>query len=175
MGLIFSERHSNRELCHRYQRLHPHLGPKISHCAFEIGWLAEELGELDEARASMQVVLAFERGDTFERGFAAGLLLLLDGRPAEAAGAMEVLAEREREAAQPWVRFKAANAWIAAAVAQRRAGQPARARAHLESARAMLETLPSFTACRTASAGSTASARCSASGRDQLGLALMNS
>jgi hypothetical protein len=59
---------------------------------------------------------------------------------------MEVLAEREREAAQPWVRFKAANAWIAAAVAQRRAGQPARARAHLESARAMLETLPSFTA-----------------------------
>jgi len=132
--------------CRRYQQLHPHLALRISHCAFEVGWLAEEIGELAEARAAMQVVLAFERDDTFERGFASGLLLLLDGRHAEAAAAMATLAERMRGGAQPWVRFKAVNAWIAGAVAELRAGQPGRARASLESARQMLESLSSLAA-----------------------------
>jgi tetratricopeptide (TPR) repeat protein len=135
-----------REPCRRYQQLHPHLAFRIAHCAFEVGWLAEGLGDPAEARTSMQVVLAFERGDTFERGFASGLLLLLDGHPAQAVAAMDALAERMQASAQPWVRFKAADAWIAAAVAERRAGEPARAKAHLERARALLEGLPAFTA-----------------------------
>jgi hypothetical protein len=135
-----------REPCRRYQLLHPHLARRISHCALEVGWLAEELGDLAEARAAMQVVLAFEPGDTFERGFASALLLTLDGRPGEAAAAMASLAARVAGHAQPWVRLKAANAWIAEAVAELRAGEPARARPRLERALAMLESLPSLAA-----------------------------
>jgi hypothetical protein len=89
-------------------------------------------------------VLAFERRDTFERGLAAGLLLFLDGRPAEAAAALGALAEGVAGHAQPWVRFKAVSAWIAAATAELRAGQPARAKEHLERARGMLASLPSL-------------------------------
>ena len=132
-----------RAPCGRYRALHPHLPQKISHCSIEVGWLAEEVGELAQARASMEAALAFERGDTFERGAASAFLLLLDGRHAEAAAAMVVLAERMRGDGQPWwMRVKAVNAWIAGATAQLRAGRPEAARASLESALALVESLP---------------------------------
>jgi tetratricopeptide (TPR) repeat protein len=135
-----------REPCRRYRELHPHLGFRISHCALEVGWLAEELGDAAEARGWLQVVLASERRDTFERGLASGFLLLLDGRPDEAAAVLAALAETVRGHAQPWVRLKAVNAWIVGAAAELRAGRPARARASLERARELLEALPAIAA-----------------------------
>jgi tetratricopeptide (TPR) repeat protein len=135
-----------REPCLRYRQLHPHLALRLSQCALEVGWLAESLGEVAEARTWMQVVLAFERDDAFARAFAAALLLALDGRHAEAASAMVALAEEMRGRPQPWRRLKAVNAWSAAAVSELRAGRPAQARAHLESALAMMESLPSLAA-----------------------------
>ncbi|HSJ98074.1 MAG TPA: hypothetical protein VLC53_13420, partial [Myxococcota bacterium] len=73
-------------------------------------------------------------------------LAALDGRAGEAAAAMAALAERVAGHAQPWVRLKAVNAWIAGAVAELAAGRPARARPLLERARAMLDALPSLAA-----------------------------
>jgi len=68
-----------REVCRRVQAFHAReAADLVSRCAYELGWLAEERGDLDEARASMQLV-----GNT-RKPIALAYLAALDGQLASA-------------------------------------------------------------------------------------------
>ena len=129
-----------RDPCLRFTKLHPHLTEKATICWFEIGWLAEERGDAAETRAAMSAV-----GPGSKKRIAQAYLAMLDGKHAEAADQMQVLATELLASKAPSDRLRGATALIVVAISQRELGQRVRAIATLRRAEAVLVDLPSRT------------------------------
>ena len=104
-----------RDACNRYRRLHPHLVQRIAHCASELLWLAEERGDVAEAR---EAIAAISPDAALEAPLATGYRLLLDGQQAEAARRMRDLARELQRHDHYWMRWRSVDALIVAALAQ---------------------------------------------------------
>jgi eukaryotic-like serine/threonine-protein kinase len=100
--------------CDAYAKLHPHLGLAIEQCSYAQGWILEELGQIDEARA------AFARVQVHAsvKALATGYLQLLDGKWSEAADAMRALADKLDLAPEFWVKSRSADARLIAALSE---------------------------------------------------------
>jgi eukaryotic-like serine/threonine-protein kinase len=124
------------ELCALYRRFHPTVTRTIADCAFELGWLAEERGDVPAARAAMVGVPAIG-GPVPEA--AAAYVLALDGQHAEAAAAARAVGDSFRTVA--WQRFQAADGYRLAAASNAKLGRTAEARADARTALRLLEEL----------------------------------
>jgi len=120
-----------RDVCALYQRYHPTVSADTIECLFELGWLAEERGDLTEAQAAMQQIPS---GNGSLPQLAKAYLAMLDGKLEVAAAAALVVGENFQ--AEPWTRFDAAEGLLLAAICldklQRRDAAVASARAALK-------------------------------------------
>jgi eukaryotic-like serine/threonine-protein kinase len=125
-----------RDACGRYREMHPHLVEKITQCAYEVAWLAEERGDASEVADALAAVV--EPGP--EATIAAGYRDLLAGDHAAAARAMTEAAAT-LSAGSFWARWRAVDAYFVAALAADKLGQRAVAISSAERALAALDGL----------------------------------
>ena len=123
-----------RDMCQRVQRFHAaEAAALISRCAYELGWLADERGDADETRATMQ------RVEDFHKPIALAHLAALDGKLDAA------ILEARRAAAglqsEWWTRFYAGDALLLAATSADRLHRRAEAVADLRAALAIYDQL----------------------------------
>ncbi|HEV7556622.1 MAG TPA: hypothetical protein VGO00_14255, partial [Kofleriaceae bacterium] len=107
-----------RGTCRRFAELHPHLATKAVTCWFELGWLAEEQGDVAEARTAMAAVTAAGPSAGVKGAIAGGYLEIFDGD--SAAGVTSLLATADSLLANPQqaTRLRGVTALIAAATHQ---------------------------------------------------------
>jgi hypothetical protein len=119
------------EVCELYRAWRPHLTDDIDQCTYEVGWLAEDRGDLTTARTWFAKV-----GKTYDR-IVAAYVAMFDGRLDVAAreGATEA---KMREGLEPWVKFYAVDALLVVAMTQERSSNPEAGIATLRRARAIL-------------------------------------
>jgi hypothetical protein len=131
-----------RELRDRYRRSHPTTAASRIHlCAYQLGWLAEERGDLAEARAELAAIPP----GAGKQGAVAQVYL------ARLAGALDQAVRDGRAAADRleakwWTRIYAVDALIVAAQAQAALARPGDAIATLQRARTLLDSLASLEA-----------------------------
>ena len=131
-------------LCARYRRFHPQLVDRVSQCAYELAWLAEEQGDLAGAAKELADVHAKK----VEARVAPGYALLLAGKPDEASRAMTAAADGLSKETHFWLRWRAVDALIVAAIAQHQLGDRVLERITLEralSAMSAIEVLKATT------------------------------
>jgi len=124
------------DLCDRFARYHGEVRDRISNCRFEVGWLAEERGDIAAARAAFRDV-DFEGSGL--RAIAQAHLLAFDGKLAEAAAAARAVGEKFRD--KTWARIVAAEAYRFAAACELKLGQRQAALADAQASLALLEQL----------------------------------
>ncbi|HEU0029366.1 MAG TPA: hypothetical protein VFQ53_01950, partial [Kofleriaceae bacterium] len=125
------------DACARYRRMHPHLAERITQCAYEVAWLAEERGDLAAARDA--IAATTKQGK--EARIAHGLGLLLDGHGPEAARELVALADEVTEQAHYWQRWRSVDALLYAALAEHAAGRRDASRGLLERALSTLSSI----------------------------------
>ena len=138
-------RHRDRALetlrapCDRYQQVHPHLQEKIAECAFEVGWLSEERGDLVGARAAMA---AIKFSTAYERVLASGYFLQLDENHAEVVRTMSAFVDERLREEHLYARFRAVDAIQLIATSLVQLGRRAEAVERLRGALEILDGLP---------------------------------
>jgi tRNA A-37 threonylcarbamoyl transferase component Bud32 len=113
--------------CDGYQRWHPDRLRALVDCAYKLGWVSDERGDVAAARAAMQIAARDPlTPQTRGRGTIAASYLAITGGSdvAVAVTAMQELAAREATATEWWIRGEAAEAYIAAALGWQRLGKP---------------------------------------------------
>ena len=125
-----------RTSCRRLQALHPELRGTLETYRFELGWLAEERGDRDEARAAFSEI---DQPDEARR-VAAGYLQLLAGQLEPAARAMMIVGA-DLEHADWWIRVTASDAFLVAGEGWLRLGRDRDAAAALSRGLALLEPI----------------------------------
>jgi hypothetical protein len=118
--------------------MHPHLTEKIAECMFELGWLAEERGDLVEARSAFAVV-KHERN--LEEIIARGYVLMLDRGYQDAAREMVAVFDEYNQRDHIWPRFRVVDALFVVAHSQLQLGLREDALATLRRALTALEGL----------------------------------
>jgi hypothetical protein len=126
-----------RPACRTLQQLHPHLQDMLDTCWYELGWLAEERGDLTEARAAFAAVRSSDDDGLVARGY----LQLLDGNPLSAATAMMELGSQLENAPESWLHVSAADAFFVASMSWQRVGRERDAERMLSSGVRLLETI----------------------------------
>jgi tetratricopeptide (TPR) repeat protein len=123
-----------REVCALYDRYHATLQSSATdYCNFYLGWLAEERGDLEEARTALQRV--GEEGPAKE--VVRAHLLMIDGKLEQAI--TEATAYAQTANNEWWTLVDVADAWMVAALSQGRLRRPDPAIANLRRALAILE------------------------------------
>jgi len=131
--------------CAQLVELQPEHGFEILECQFQLGWLAFERGDLDDARRAFGRAVAADghgaRGH--QLGFARAYLALLAGRFTEATTLLDDEAEGlgSLQDAAWWAVADAADLMIVRGALARTARRERAARAAFEAARASLETV----------------------------------
>ena len=125
-----------RDACKRLVTWHPDAKRRIDTCSYELGWLATDRGDLDEARASLSAV---KSDDNEYTKVARGYLLLFDGKAKEAATLMEAEGEILDKKKAWWDRLAGANAFMVAAMAHDKLGDTGRAIAALQRSLAIFD------------------------------------
>jgi hypothetical protein len=123
-----------REVCRRARTFHAvEAAELINGCAYELGWLAEERGDVAEARASMPLV------GGARRPIALAYLAALGGKLDDAIG----MARRGAEAMPKdwWIQLFAGDGYLLAAICADRLHRPADAIANLRAALAIYDQL----------------------------------
>ncbi|HEY5939006.1 MAG TPA: serine/threonine-protein kinase, partial [Kofleriaceae bacterium] len=138
-----------REPCRQFQALHPHLDGRVGICAFEAGWLADDLGKSAESRSFMAGIKLSP--DEAEQQIADAYLLMFDGKLAESVAAITPFIATNHASDVPWMRFRSVDASLVLASSQERLGRPRdavvtlkRALETLRSAAAQFDTLVLF-------------------------------
>ena len=124
------------DLCDRFQRYHPEDRDTISNCRFEVGWLAEDRGDIDAARAAFREIDWDLSG---LRLIAHAHLLALDGNLADAVTAARAVGNKFRD--KTWARMVAADAYRFAATCELKLGHRTAALADARNALALFEKL----------------------------------
>jgi hypothetical protein len=127
---------SLRDTSERLLRLHPHLRETADDYIYELGWLAEERGDTDEARRAFTAVRQAANARV-----AAGYLALLDGKLDAAVRSMEALGRELEASPDYWVRVAASDAYMVAATSAAKLGRDADAIASLTRALPLLEKI----------------------------------
>jgi tetratricopeptide (TPR) repeat protein len=131
--------------CAQLIELQPEHGSEILECQFQLGWLAFERGDLDDARRAFGRAVAADGHGARGRqlAFAHAYLALLAGRFAEATKLLDDEAEDMGPLADAawWVRGSAADLMIVRGAVARTARREGDARAAFEAARGLLETV----------------------------------
>jgi len=125
-----------RDTIARMQRLHPHLRETVDDYLYELGRLAEERGDVDEARRAFAQVRQQPNA-----GVAAGYLALLDGKLDDAARTMAALGGELASSPDVWIRVAASDAFVVAGAAATRLHRDADAIASLTRALPLLEKI----------------------------------
>ncbi|HWM85508.1 MAG TPA: hypothetical protein VNO33_06710, partial [Kofleriaceae bacterium] len=122
--------------CSACTRLHPTFGMRAADCWFEVGWLAQERGDVDGVATAMEeVVSAAARGaDPRRADLARAHIALARGRNAAAlAGFADVVRQVGPLADQPWwIVWIAGEAELGAGLSHRASGQARAAEAALD-------------------------------------------
>jgi hypothetical protein len=118
------------------QALHPQLRGTLETYLFELGWLAEERDDRDEARAAFSEIHQQEEA----RLVAGGYLQLLDGKLDLAASAMTKMGA-DLEHTDWWVQVAASDAFLVAGEGWLRLGRDRDAAAALARGLALLEPI----------------------------------
>jgi len=129
-----------RDACGRYERWQPHLVVPVAGCNYELGLLAEELGDRPAAIASMRRAT----GDPDLAPISSAFVDELAGAPGDAAAGAAHLQELAATlAARPsyWQRRQGADAYTVAARGWERAGEREKAHIAWETARQILVSL----------------------------------
>jgi serine/threonine protein kinase len=111
-----------REPCRQYKALHPHLDNWVGSCAFEAGWLADDLGRSAESRAFMAMIKLDP--EEAEQQIARGYLLMFDGKLAESIAAMKPFIAASSASDNPWQQFRSVDASLVAAAGEEQLGRP---------------------------------------------------
>lgn len=129
-----------RAVCSALAQFHPQRVDKIAECNYELGWLAVDRGDLDEARRALALAVA---GDIDQSPLAKIELALFGGDAAGAARDADALARGAARAPMWWKQWYAVDAWIVAAAADDELGRRGASITALRSALAILDQ-PSF-------------------------------
>jgi len=132
-----------RDTIARMQRLHPHLRETVDDYLYELGWLAEERGDVSEARRAFAEIRQPPNARV-----APGYVALLDGKLEEAARTMTALGRELEGSTDYWLRVAAADAYMVAATAALNLHRDADAIASLARALPLLENIEDMPAYR---------------------------
>jgi tetratricopeptide (TPR) repeat protein len=125
------------EVCALFERYHVEVASAtLASCHYELGSLALDRGDEDAARAAL---LRVDDGDGPMTASARAQLILLDGKPAEAAASARAVAQRF--ATQSWARLFAADAYRFAATCEAQLGRRTAALADARAALALFDQL----------------------------------
>ena len=124
-----------RDACTRLEKWHPDAQRRVDTCVYELWWLAAERGDEVEMKRAMSAVKV---PDNDYVKVAKGYLLLAAGKHAEVARLMDELGRRNAKEPGWWDRMVGANAFLVAAIAYEKLGNPAAAIKALESALPLL-------------------------------------
>ena len=130
--------------CDGYQRWHPQLTVKLTDCAFERAWLADDRGDVPGAVAAMTIAAMdpLSPRDRQKGSIAASYVKIArDEQTAAAAVAMQALGARLSSTSEFWTRSAGADAYATAAVGWDRLGQRASADQCWAAAVSLLEPL----------------------------------
>jgi hypothetical protein len=132
--------------CFRWKDLHPAMFESVALCMYELSRVADELGELDDARAATRYIIAGKQLPDNVRP-AAGYGLFLDGKYEAARAALQTAADALLATDDALLYTRASDAFAIAAVASERLQprDPKRVVELYERALAALERSQAFT------------------------------
>jgi hypothetical protein len=125
-----------RELCDAMARWHSDRADRVQQCNYELGWLADDTGDVATAGAAMQRA---SLGDAPTVAIAQAYVTAAAGKLEAAVAAGEATAARLAADPEWWMRFSAVDADLVVAIARDRLHDPARAIAALRRALTLLD------------------------------------
>jgi serine/threonine protein kinase/tetratricopeptide (TPR) repeat protein len=128
-----------REPCRQYLALHRHLEERVVICAFEAGWIADDLEQSSESRSFMASI-RMKDPQALEQVIAGSYLSVFDRKLDDAIVSLVPFVATHSVDDEPWVRFRSVDASLVLAAAQ---SQQGRARAAADTLDRALKTLTS--------------------------------
>jgi eukaryotic-like serine/threonine-protein kinase len=125
-----------RDQIDRYRTMHPHLARKVGQAAYQVVWLAEELGDVALAREALTWIT---EPSIVAYPLAEGYRALFAGEYQRTVREMTELANKLETAKDPWDRVRSVDANLIAALAAQKLDDRATAVARAEAALALLD------------------------------------